>query len=101
MKRTPQDTLAYLVVHLQQSLNLLDDIGETELFKQDYKNLLKRVISETEAKMKAIYDSMGDSDKTDWFKTMESITSVYNIVDSVDVAEQAVMMNMFLESKIQ
>ena len=68
-----------------------------ELFKQDYKSLVKRMIAETEVKLKIIYDVMSDEDKTAWFETMRSISEIYDCIDGLDTVEQAVKMVEFLK----
>ena len=75
----------------------MDKITEIpELFKQDYKSLVKRMIAETEVKLKIIHDVMSDEDKTAWFETMRSISQIYDCIDGLDTVEQAVKMKEFL-----
>lgn len=97
MKATPADSLSFCVVHLQCALDCMDKLTEIpELFKQDYKSLVKRMIAETEVKLKIIYDVMSDEDKTAWFETMRSISQIYDVIDGLDTVEQAVKMKEFL-----
>jgi hypothetical protein len=75
----------------------MDSIAElTDIFKQDYKLLVKRMIAETEVRLKIVYDTLSDEDKTAWFETMKSINDCYSIIDKVDVVEQAVLIKDFL-----
>jgi hypothetical protein len=97
MKAQSHDSLAFCITHLQCALNCMDSIAElTDIFKQDYKLLVKRMIAETEVRLKIVYDTLSDEDKTAWFETMKSINDCYSIIDKVDVVEQAVLIKDFL-----
>lgn len=100
MKAKQQDILSSAIMHLNLALIQLDEIGGLQnLFKQDYKQLVKRTIEETELRLNKINDALDEDEKTAYYDMFEQKMSLYKEVDSLDTQTQIALFRNFCKIK--
>lgn len=77
-------------------LLLLDEVaGLQDLYKQDYKQLIKRAISETESKLNKINEALTDDEKTAYYELWDEKMKLYKLVDSFNTISQITLFKNF------
>jgi len=104
MQATKRDIMASAIIHANMMLYCLDEVAkDQDLFKQDYKQLVRRFISETELRLNKIVAAMSDEERTAYFELNQEKTSVYELIDSISTMAQITFYRNQLEmaSKIE
>ena len=100
MKAKEQDILSSAIMHLNLALIELDEIGGLQnLFKQDYKQLVKRTITETESRLNKINNALDEQEKTAYYDMFEQKMSLYQAIDSLDTESQIKLFINFCKIK--
>ena len=100
MEAKQQDILSSAIMHLNLALIQLDEIGGLQnLFKQDYKQLVKRTIIETESRLNKINNALDDEEKTAYYDMFEQKMSLYQTIDSLDTETQIKLFTNFCKMK--
>ena len=100
MKAKEQDILSSAIMHLNLALIELDEIGGLQnLFKQDYKQLVKRTITETESRLNKINNALDEQEKTAYYDMFEQKMSLYQAIDSLDTESKIKLFINFCKIK--
>ena len=85
MEANKADVLSSSILHLQLSLEYLDEIGSLQdLFKQDFKQQIKRTTALIEDKLNSILKSMTEDEKTSYFELLERKMGFYRFIDHLN-----------------
>lgn len=97
------DVLSSAILHLQVAIEYLDEIGGMQdLFKQDFKQQVKRTIALTEGKLNQIWATMDKEEQDSYMELMKRKTAIYTHIDHLNTFEAITLFENFVkfESKL-
>ena len=82
------DVLSSAILHLQCSLEYLDEVKKCQdLFKQDFKQQVNRTIELTEGKLNQIWAELDNEGKELYMELMNRKTAIYTHIDHLNTFE--------------
>ncbi|MBP7108882.1 MAG: hypothetical protein KBA90_10020 [Chitinophagaceae bacterium] len=98
MTANSHDILSAAILHLQSAIEYLDEVaGLQDLFKHDYKQLIKRTVEQTEIRLNKIWDAMDDDEKNSYLELLKRKTAVYSYIDRINTFEAIEEFEEFLK----
>lgn len=88
--------MASAVLHAQMMLLCLDEVAnDQDLFKQDFKQTIKRSIEALESKLGKIYHAMTEQEQSEYGLLLKEKMHAYSMVDNMDTFEQIRLFNNY------
>ena len=79
------DVVSSAILHLQCALEYLDEVQNfQDLFKQDFKQQVKRTIELSEGKLNQIWATMDKTEQDSYMELMKRKTAIYSHIDHMN-----------------